>query len=570
MSLGRFCFILLLFFSNLKASYLRDLNIEILLKNQKEAYQNISSKILKKEKFKNYSIKLILDNEEFLHKQYYIKFRCNKEELINSNIKYNIEKDGIIFKINKNSPNEIYFEFKSKKEKTLDINIVVISQFEYEVLSKHVETIMGISYGIIFCAFLYSFIIYLNTKIKSVLFYSYLQISILSILIFRNYMNTHLAYSYIENVLDFALKDITIIAIILFSKEVLSFNKYKKYIRAIFDILIFLNLMDILLIFIFEDTVLYEIISIPLLIAVLISFSIISYFQGFKESIYFILGWVLILLCLLIEQYQLVDINDNLILAIGLPLESLILSSYLGYKLKLMIKEKREKEKLFIQQNKLASMGEMLNNIAHQWRQPLANLSFINMDLQLAIQNNDLNKKYLYQIIEDSTKQIDFMSNTLDDFKGFYQPNKKRQKFLLSNTVKKAINIINPSLESIKLSFEIKKDKELNSYENEYIQVILNILTNAKDALLESKKSHPQIKIELSQTEDKKSSLKISDNAYGIEKKIINKIFEPYFSTKNKNSGIGLYMSKIIVQSHLKGEISLESSKEGTSFYIVI
>ncbi|NVJ54560.1 MAG: HAMP domain-containing histidine kinase [Campylobacteraceae bacterium] len=570
MSLGKYCFILLLFFSNIKASYLRDLNIEILLKNQKETYQSISSNILKKEKFKNYSIKLILDNEEFLNKQYYVRFRCDKEELFSSNINYNTEKDGIIFKINKNSPNEIYFEFKSKKEKILDINIVVISQFEYEVLSKYVETIMGISYGIIFCAFLYSFIIYLNTKIKSVLFYSYLQISILSVLVFRNYLNTHLGYNYMENVLDFALKNITIIAIILFSKEILSFNKYKKYIRAIFDILIFLNLIDIFLIFIFEDTILYEIISIPLLIAVLILFSVLSYFQGFKESIYFILGWLLILFCLLVEQYQLVDINDNLILAIGLPLESLILSSYLGYKLKLMIKEKREKERLFIQQNKLASMGEMLNNIAHQWRQPLANLSFINMDLQLAIQNNDLNKNYLHQIIKDSTKQIDFMSNTLDDFKGFYQPNKQKENFLLSNTVKKAINIIKPSLQSIKLTFEIKKDKELTSYENEYIQVILNILTNAKDALLESKKSHQEIKIELSQTEDKKSKLKISDNAYGIEKKIINKIFEPYFSTKNKNSGIGLYMSKIIVQSHLKGEISLESSKKGTSFYIII
>ena len=561
-----FCF----FLSTLNAFYLGDLKIKAYFKKNEQEYQKIIKRTKQFYEAKNYEIKLVLNKKELENNSYYIRFKCNKEDILSTNINYHMEKDSIIFKINKNSPKKLFFKFASKEKKILDININPISKFEYEVLSNYTGTIIGVSYGIIFCAFLYSFIIYLNTKYKSILFYSFLQVSLLLTLIFRNYLYTKLEYSYIESLFDFILKDITIIAVILFSKEILSFNKYKKTIHSFMNFLLVLNLIDIFLIFIFKDSILYEFLAVSLLMGLLIFLSFISYLQGFKDAIYFILGWLIILLCLIIEQFHLIDVNDNLILAVGLPLESLILSTYLGYKLKLMIEEKKEKEKLFIQQNKLASMGEMLNNIAHQWRQPLANLSFINMDLQLAMQNNDLNHKYLNQIINDSTKQIDYMSNTLDDFKGFYQPNKQKHKFLLSKTIKKAINIISPSLQSIKLSFEIKKDKELNSYENEYIQVILNILSNAKDALIEAKKENAKINIELSETKDNKSKIKISDNANGINEKIINKIFEPYFSTKNKNSGIGLYMSKIIVQSHLKGEIGLKSSKKGTSFYIII
>lgn len=227
---------------------------------------------------------------------------------------------------------------------------------------------------------------------------------------------------------------------------------------------------------------------------------------------------------------------------------------------------------MLIQQSKLASMGEMLNNIAHQWRQPLANLSFINMDLKMAIKSNDINIKYLNEVANDSKKQINFMSETLDNFKGFYQPNRKKENFFISETIYSCVNIIENSLnqENIKVDILIIKDKEITAYKNELIQVILNLITNSKDIIIQRKIISPKIIIKLDIDENNNAILEIKDNAGGINKQIINKIFEPYFTTKNNGSGIGLYMSKVIIQSHIKGQITVKNSSKGACFRIVI
>ena len=125
-------------------------------------------------------------------------------------------------------------------------------------------------------------------------------------------------------------------------------------------------------------------------------------------------------------------ISNIYIIHIGAPLESLIFSFALGYMLKILVKEKNEKEKLLIHKSKLASMGEMINNIAHQWRQPLTHLGFINMNLQLAFEDNPINKKYLNEKIEESNSQLDFMSKTIDNFMDFYKLNKEKELFYIS------------------------------------------------------------------------------------------------------------------------------------------
>ncbi len=253
------------------------------------------------------------------------------------------------------------------------------------------------------------------------------------------------------------------------------------------------------------------------------------------------------------------------------PMESLIFSFALAFTLKSFVQEKNEKEKLLIHKNKLASMGEMINNIAHQWRQPLMHLSFINMNLQMASYDEKLSKEYLAEKIEESNKQLEFMSSTIDSFRDFYKPQKEKENFFLSNAVKQAVEIMSVLLnkENIEIEVEVKKDKEICAYANEYSQVVLNLITNAKDVLVQRKIEKPKIKITIDSYSNK-SFTTVCDNAGGINKEHIEKIFEPYFTTKESGSGIGLYMSKTIINSHFKGELKVENKKEGACFTIEV
>jgi len=431
------------------------------------------------------------------------------------------------------------------------------------------DSLYGISFGIIFCAFLYSSIIYLNTRYKSFLYYSLMQFFlVLTLFNKKNYEQLNNLFQANDIILELTAT-LTVIFLLFFSKELLKVKEHNFYINYLFNFLIFLSLIDIILTLIYRDNELYEYLDRIYFIGIIFLSSIYLSYKRQTEVILYSLGWAVLWITLILIKYKLTHLDDNIIYAIGLPLESILFSCALGYKLKRMIKEK---ELLLIQQNKLASMGEMLNNIAHQWRQPLTNLSFISMDLELSMQSNTIDNKYINKIIKDSNNQIEFMSQTLDNFKGFYLPNKNKTSFKSSKPIKKAIEIINPSLlnTNIKIDLIIKEEITLLTYENEYIQVILNILSNAKEALLQKNIEKPQITIHLECTQNNKSVLIIKDNAGGIKKEFINKIFEPYFSTKDTNSGIGLYMSKVIVDTHLKGKIEVHNYKSGVYFKIIV
>ncbi len=294
--------------------------------------------------------------------------------------------------------------------------------------------------------------------------------------------------------------------------------------------------------------------------------------QGNKNAIFYTIGWIVVSIFIFVaEDGETTPISGIYLIHIAAPLESLIFSFALGFMLKSIVHEQNEKEKLLIHQSKLASMGEMINNIAHQWRQPLTHLGFINMNLQLAFEDEPLDKKYLKEKIEESNAQLDFMSKTIDNFSDFYKPNKEKEFFYISVAVKKALEIMEPIFEShnIKYEFNLIKDTQINAYENEYSQVILNILTNAKDILISRQIQNPQIIISID-AKNNSTITTILDNAGGIENKYINHIFDPYFTTKQKGSGIGLYMSKMIIESHFKGKIKVLNENDGAIFIIEV
>jgi len=236
------------------------------------------------------------------------------------------------------------------------------------------------------------------------------------------------------------------------------------------------------------------------------------------------------------------------------------------------IEKRVQKEKMIIRQDKLASMGEMIGNIAHQWRQPLTEISSIFIHLDLSFEHGTLTKKSLTQMIEKSNKTISHMSQTIDDFRNFFASDEKVANFSINDVCKKSFDLMGASLENnhIKLIFTEKSRFYIDGLEGEIIQAILNILANAKDILIHRNIINPTIWLKIFERE-KKCVIQIKDNAGGIKFKPINKIFEPYITSKyaNTGTGIGLYMTKTIIEKNSNGSLSARNSEKGAVFEIV-
>jgi len=234
------------------------------------------------------------------------------------------------------------------------------------------------------------------------------------------------------------------------------------------------------------------------------------------------------------------------------------------------IEKNNEKEQILIQKSKLSSMGEMLNNIAHQWRQPLSELSTLLMNIDIRYQNNKLDKTFMDSKMKKSEVLLEYMSHTIDDFKNFFQMEKDKKYFKLKTVIDSVCNISNIQyIEDITIIINVKEDIEIFGYQSELSQVILNVISNAKDALFQHQIKNAFIKISASKT-SKNVYIKIEDNARGIKEDELDKIFDLYYTEKEEGSGIGLYMSKLIIEKHFLGSISVQNVKYGALFCIEI
>ncbi len=237
------------------------------------------------------------------------------------------------------------------------------------------------------------------------------------------------------------------------------------------------------------------------------------------------------------------------------------------------IDQRLAQEQILIQQSKLAAMGEMIGNIAHQWRQPLAQISAIHMNMKVTYDFNKFDEVYLNEKIKEANKLTSYMSQTINDFQNFFIPQKEKEIFSIEKACKDAYNIIDSSLKyhNIEINFNIKEDTNILGYKNEFSQVILNILSNAKDILIERKIENPKIDIEV-KNGDNYSIIKIHDNAGGVKDDILDKIFDPYFTTRHKTqgTGIGLYMAKNIIERNMSGFINVKNIENGALFTIKV
>ena len=237
------------------------------------------------------------------------------------------------------------------------------------------------------------------------------------------------------------------------------------------------------------------------------------------------------------------------------------------------INKRLEQEQILIQQAKLASMGEMIGNIAHQWRQPLSQISAIHMNMKVTYDFGKFTPEYLRSKIKEANTLTTYMSQTISDFQNFFKPQGEKEDFSIEKACKEAYFILQSSLKyyGIKIDFNVIQDSYIHGYKNEYSQVILNILSNAKDILLEKKIENPYINIEIKDG-DNYAIVKIKDNGGGIKKNILDKIFEPYFTTRHQTqgTGIGLYMSKNIIERNMNGFINVTNVEDGALFTIKV
>ena len=244
------------------------------------------------------------------------------------------------------------------------------------------------------------------------------------------------------------------------------------------------------------------------------------------------------------------------------------INSSLEHSIEKAVEENRKKDKHMLEQSRLAQMGEMLSMIAHQWRQPLSAIVAATSSMTVRLQLEESKQEFIFDSIKNINDYTQYLSTTINDFRDFFKPNKEKIITSLNEAVLGSLHIIGNSLQAQNIIIETYLDNkiEFHSYPNEIRQVILNLLKNGQDVFLENDIKNPKIIIKTINTEDS-LILEISDNAGGISEENLSHVFDPYFTTKEKDgTGLGLYMSKLIIDDHCKGYLSVENRDKGACF----
>jgi len=421
------------------------------------------------------------------------------------------------------------------------------------------------SLGIIFSAMVYNFAFYFYIPNKQYLYYALAQLSILVSLISLESLQIS-PFTEIYNFKNFYLLDISQTFILIFSLLFIQvfFQTHKQEkLHNVIKTILYLSFFDLFLSLILGHTFITKFIPTVIWIAFVLS----EVFRHTKEKdipFYFIMvGWNIVIVTLILELTYIIDPTkyNFPFLHVAFAFESMLISFALSFKFRLIELAQQRQQSLLLQQSRLASMGEMISIIAHQWRQPLNYLSYSFMHLKSLNKDNP----EALTTIEDSKNQLQMLSKNIETFRNFYNPAKEKMTFSIYDSCQNILIITNTALKNlnIEVDIQVKEDFSVMANANEFEQVVLNFINNAKDSFIEHKITPAKIVIEIN-----KPYIKVSDNAGGIATENQKKVFEPYFSTKEQSDGIGLYIAKTIIEKEMKGELSLVSNNKGSTFTI--
>ena len=258
------------------------------------------------------------------------------------------------------------------------------------------------------------------------------------------------------------------------------------------------------------------------------------------------------------------------------PIDDDILSSKLKVYIDLFDKQKQnenellEKNEVLIHQAKMATLGEMIGVISHQLKQPLNILSIYCDDVKNNHKFGEITDDFVEDFSKNTKDQIQFLTNTIDGFRDFFNPNKEKRVFLLKDALNDTIQLLDKQIENNNIGLEVEVSEEtVYGVSSELQQVFLNLITNAKDVFIDRNIENRLIKIKSAQTQ-KHTLIVLEDNAGGIKNENLEKIFDPYFTTKEYGTGTGLYMVKLVVKSSFKGDLKVENSTTGAKFIIAL
>jgi two-component system, sensor histidine kinase and response regulator len=276
------------------------------------------------------------------------------------------------------------------------------------------------------------------------------------------------------------------------------------------------------------------------------------------------------------DEYQTKGYNLGAVEYITKPIHDVLLTSKLKVYIDIFEKRKKDesqiatKNKILIHQSKMATMGEMIGVIAHQLKQPLNILSLYCSNVRDSYQFNEINETFVDDFSKNTNLQIKFLSETIDDFRDFFNPNKEKREFDIKDAINRSIKLLGNqfSINEIKLNLDLK-DEKVYGIETELEQVILNIINNAIDAFNEKVIENKEINISVF---SKKSYtiLIIEDNAGGVKLDNLEKLFDPYYTTKSTGTGTGLYMVKLVIKNSFSGDLRISNTEKGLRYIIAL
>ena len=373
-----------------------------------------------------------------------------------------------------------------------------------------------------------------------------------------------------EAMIFYAFSTVVLISLVLFVQELLELKKYIPLAHTVLNAVIAILIAGYFVCFYIDDFSAYEL-PFSLLLSPLIILGIIAHFRGNETARYAVITWALSLSVYAIHelhQFEIIDVYPSFPfdLLAGI-IDSLILSYAIFVKTRTLFRQNEEQIKIMIHQSKLAASGQMLENISHQWQQPLNRISAYIINMQSYLLENTHKEQYLNTTLNQSQKQLEYMADTLQDFTSFHRREVEKETFMVSSVVGNVFNIIGQTLEHKGIRFEsqINADFEIHSYPNELSQVLLNLAQNAQDELVRRKVENSYIKIVIDRYQ-----ISVIDNAGGMDKSTATKIFDAYYTTKNKDSslGLGLFMCKMILNKYFQTDIKLKQYSDHTTFLI--
>lgn len=424
----------------------------------------------------------------------------------------------------------------------------------------------GITFGILIMTIVYTMIRYLYSK--EIFYISYGFMQIFSLIYIASYSKLF--------EISFLIQELSLVSASLCA-VIFAINFYEgnflPKITNYKELLINTLLLNVVILTAFYHYVLFEYIPYTIIYAILFISIIFNLKQGFKPTLIYVIGWSIF--CFLLFAFDFKNYYNQReyfdLVLIVFALEAMLFTVSIAYKYNDLKNKNKNFEKMIFQQAKFVKSGEMIANITHQFRQPLNNISYILINLKKRFDNQNLQEEYFDKKVFQANEQLQFLSKTIDDFKDFYTISKEKEIFSVKESITNAITIIDADLKAhnitLELNFETYENIKIFGVKSEFTQVIIAIVSNSIDVLKNIEK--PRIKIDVL-SNSAEVVLFIEDNGGGIKAKILKKIFEPYFTTKQEGTGIGLYLSKMIIEESFLGKISVENQKEGARFSLFI